>query len=174
MLAFILERVIRVAERESGESADWLRDILRHSKTALVKFFLFAPLSQHRIVAAKDVVHVARLASVMQEDCGPCLQTVVNQALNEGVAPDIVQLVLDGKIAALPPLHADIHRFAKGVVAHEQYDEQLRQSLVARLGEAAMIEVALGIATVRVFPTVKRALGYGLSCSLVKVHVPPA
>lgn len=171
MISAFFEWVLRGAERKSGEDADWMRDIFRASKIAAFKFGMFLPLAAHRRVAPIDVVHVARLAAVRHEDCGPCLQTVVNQAIAEGVAPDIVQTVLDGNISALPPLLADAHRFAMGVVAHEAYDEQLRQSLVSRLGEAVMVEVALAIATVRVFPTVKRALGHGLSCALVKVHL---
>ncbi len=171
MITAFFEWVLRESERKTGEAADWMRDIFRTSKVAAFKFSLFLPLAAHRRVAPIEVVHIARLAAVAHEDCGPCLQTVVNQAIAEGVAPDVVQTVLDGKISALPPLLADMHRFAMGVVAHEQYDEQLRQSLVARLGEAVMVEVALAIATVRVFPTVKRALGHGLSCSMVKVNV---
>lgn len=171
MITAFFEWVLRDSERKTGEAADWMRDIFRASKVAAFKFSLFLPLAAHRRVAPMDVVHVARMAAVTHEDCGPCLQTVVNQALDEGVVSDIVQAVIDGKISSLPPLLADVHRFAAGVVAHEQYDEQLRQSLVARLGEAAMVEVALAIATVRVFPTVKRALGHGLSCARVNVRI---
>lgn len=171
MIAAFFEWVLRDAERKSGEDAGWMRDIFRASRAAAFKFALFLPLASHRPIAPADAIHVASLAAVRHEDCGPCLQTVVNQALKEGVAPEVVQAVLDGKISALPPLLADMHRFATGVVVHEQYDEQLRQSLVSRLGDAAMVEMALAIATARVFPTVKRALGHGLSCALVKVHV---
>lgn len=171
MINAIFEQAIRFMEHKSGESADWMRGIARTSKLAVIKFGMFIPLASHRPVCPAEVVHVARLAAVRHEDCGPCLQTVVNQALAEGVAPDIVQTVIDGKISALSPMLADIHRFTMGVVVPQHYDEQLRQSLVTRLGEAAMVEVALAIATVRVFPTVKRALGHGLSCALVKVHV---
>lgn len=40
-----------------------------------------------------------------------------------------------------------------------------------RYGEEGLVELALAIASARVFPVTKRALGYALSCSKVEVRV---
>ena len=171
MIDAVIERQIRKAETETGENADWMRDIARNSRVAAVKFAMFLPLAAHRMEAHREIVHVARLAATRSEDCGPCLQTVVNHALQDGVEPNIVRSIVADDLGALPPLLADVYRFAAGVARHKDFDEQLRQSLLRRCGEAVMVDVALAIAATRVFPTVKRALGYAHSCAHVTIKV---
>ena len=39
-------------------------------------------------------------------------------------------------------------------------------------GQRVLVDLAIAVAAVRVFPTLKRGLGHGLSCSLVAVRVP--
>ena len=60
----------------------------------------------------------------------------------------------------------DVVRYAESVVTSAE-DPELREALRARYGEAGLVELALGIAAARVFPTVKRALGHAQACSLV-------
>ena len=47
----------------------------------------------------------------------------------------------------------------------------MRERVRERYGEEGLVELALGIAAARVFPVVKRALGYATSCALVKVKI---
>jgi len=54
--------------------------------------------------------------------------------------------------------------------AHAEGSEDLRRQLVAEIGEDALVDLALTIAGVRVYPTIKRALGYATSCKLVEIH----
>ena len=42
--------------------------------------------------------------------------------------------------------------------------------MVAEVGADAMVDLALAIAGVRVYPTIKRALGYATSCKLVNIR----
>jgi hypothetical protein len=56
------------------------------------------------------------------------------------------------------------------VTTDEEKAAPLRESLRARLGEEALIELSFAIAAARVFPTVKRGLGYATSCALVELH----
>ena len=48
---------------------------------------------------------------------------------------------------------------------------ELSEELAQELGRAALVDLALAIASVRVFPTLKRGLGYAQSCSQVTVEV---
>lgn len=170
MLAAFAERKIVATEKEIGETADYLRDIFKVSRPAFWKFALFVPLSRHRRAASAEACAVAALVGSRAEDCGTCVQITVNIARKEGVDRNIIQAVLDRVPERLRPDLADIYGFAESVVtaapdAAERSD-QLKQSL----GEEAVVDLSLAIATSRLFPTLKRGLGYGVSCSQVQIR----
>ena len=64
-----------------------------------------------------------------------------------------------------------MYRFAEAVVTGSGDAERYRERLRKVFGEEAVVELALAIATARIFPTLKRGLGYAKSCSAVKVDV---
>ncbi len=171
MIARVVEQNIARQEKQLGESMDYLRDIAAASPAAFLKFGAFAPLSRHRGAASREALAVARLVATRSEDCGPCLQLVANFALAEGVAPEVVRAALDGNVEALPAPLDDIHCFAVAVTRQEPRATVLSEELTGKLGRAVVVDLALAIASVRVFPTVKRALGYAQSCSLAPVEI---
>jgi len=170
LIRAFLDRRLNRQEERLGESLDWMRHILRRSLAAFRKVVRFMPMADHRTVAPKDVWHVARIAAIRHEDCGPCLQIIVNEALHEGVAPAVVRAVLSDDAAGLGPRLDLARRFAMAVVAHADESEDLRQQMVAEVGAGALVDLALTIAGVRVYPTIKRALGYATSCKLVDIR----
>jgi hypothetical protein len=169
LITAFLERRLDRHEEQLGESLDWMRHILRRSRAAFRKVARF--MADHRAVAPKDVWHVARIAAIRHEDCGPCLRIIVNEAVRDGVPPAIVRAVLSDDAAALGPRLDLARRFAMAVASHADEAETLRRQLVAEIGEDALVDLALTIAGVRVYPTIKRALGYATSCRLVEIHI---
>jgi alkylhydroperoxidase family enzyme len=165
MISALMERRLVAAERETGEGLDFVRDILRGSKAGFLKFLAFLPLAQHRAAMPADAYFVARLTAVRHEDCGPCVQTVIRYARKAGVDAGVLRAVVEGRAAALPPDLAEIHRFAQAVVSCDPACAEQSEALRRRYGDAAMVDLAFGIATGRVFPTVKRVLGHGQSCA---------
>jgi alkylhydroperoxidase family enzyme len=115
--------------------------------------------------------HVARLVAVRIQDCGPCVQTVVNIAKEDGVDPAILKAALAGDFDALPESLRDVARFAEAVTGATGEENTYRDRLRAVFGEEAMVELALAIALCQTFPILKRGLGHARSCSLVKVEV---
>jgi hypothetical protein len=170
LITAFLERRLDRHEEQLGESLDWMRHILRRSRAAFRKVVRFMPMADHRTVAPKDVWHVARIAAIRHEDCGPCLQIIVTEAVHDGVPPAIVRAVLSNDAAVLGPRLDLARRFAMAVASHADEAEALRRQLVAEIGENALVDLALTIAGVRVYPTIKRALGYATSCKLVEIH----
>jgi alkylhydroperoxidase family enzyme len=168
--SFILKR-LDLAEKQLGASLDYLRHILNTSFAAFVKFALFMPLAAHRRRLPAEPYHVARLVATKHEDCGTCVQIVVTAARDERVSADIVRAVLAGRAEALAPELADVYHFTRAVLAASGEEGDARERLRARYGEEGLVELALGIASARVFPTTKRALGYATSCALVEVKV---
>ena len=104
-------------------------------------------------------------------DCGTCVQIEVNLARKAGMPVDLLKSVVAERPDDLPLDLAEVYRFAQAVVEARD-DEDLRQKMRDRYGEEGLVELALAMAACRVFPIVKRTLGYAKSCSAVEVRVP--
>jgi len=171
MLRKLILRRLATEERTLGTSVEYLRQIVRVSLPAFLKFSLFIPLARHRRALPPEPYHIARLVATRHEDCGTCVQAEVNLARQAGVAATILEAVVHQRVADLSPEIADIYHFTQAVVAATGAEETLRPRLQARYGDAGLVELALGIAAARVYPTTKRALGYATSCARVEVEV---
>ncbi|PWR19686.1 hypothetical protein [Zavarzinia compransoris] len=174
MLRWLYARLIDRSERRLGQSADWLRDILDSSPAGFRKFGLFMALAGHRAHAPAALWHLSRIAADQTEDCGPCVQIAVDAALAAGVDPGLLRAAVARRPEAMGDLESLTYRFAAAVAAGGDEAEELRQALEARLGRAAMADLAIAIATARVFPALKRGLGHARSCRRVEVRVKPA
>ena len=171
MFKSLILRKLDQEERRLGGSMDYVRHMLDVSFGAFWRFVRFLPLSDYRKVLPADACHVARLVALQDADCGPCVQMAVNAAKQDGIPPEILRATLDGNLEELPQELIDVHRFTKSVVMANEETDELRETLRERYGEAGLVELALAIASCRVFPTTKRAMGYAQSCSLVTVDV---
>lgn len=171
MYGMIVRHKIRTSEKRLGVSMDYLRDMYDHAPDAFWKFTKFMPAAQHRAKLPPAPYHVARLVATCHEDCGPCVQIVVNLAKEDGIEPAILTATLAGKVEQLPESLQDVYRFAEAVVTASGDEAEYRERLRKVFGEEAMVELALAIATCRVFPTLKRALGHAQSCSVQQVVV---
>jgi hypothetical protein len=90
-------------------------------------------------------------------------------AEREGVAPATIQAILAGDERAMTPEAALGFRFAQAVLRHDPEADSLREEVVARWGRRALVSLAFGITTSRMYPTLKYALGYGRACTRVRV-----
>ena len=167
----ITTRLIDAAERKFGEKLDYLREIASASPVAFYKFALFLAFARHHKAAPLDAYYLASIGALLSEDCGPCLQIAVNQALAEGVSPWVISSALAGgaSLDADCKLYLD---FGRAVSANGPEAEELRLKLAEKLSPAAMVDLAIAVAGARVFPTLKRGLGHAKSCSLVQIRVP--
>lgn len=173
MLRWLILRKLGAEERKLGASLDYVRHIVQRAR--LGAFFRFArilPLASYRRALPAAACHVARLAAVRHADCGTCLQIEVRTARREGVPADVVTSAARGDPVGLPGDLADVYRFATAVVTASGGEDALRETLRVRYGEEALVELALAIASCRVFPEVKRALGFAKSCALVPLEIP--
>jgi alkylhydroperoxidase family enzyme len=171
MIKRLIDWYLAREERRLGSSADYLRHMGQVSVPAILKFGLFMPLASHRTVLPADAYHVARLAAVQAEDCGSCVQTEVNLARASGVPREVIHAVLDHDPSRLPAGLDDVFCFAGAVATRAAEADELRERLRGRYGEEGLLELALAIAAGRVFPTVKRALGFAVSCERVEFRV---
>ncbi len=170
MLRFLLRRGLDAQEKAVGESVDYLRHVVDVSPAALLRFASIMPFANSRKVLPENAWFVAQVVASQHEDCGTCLQITVNLARQGGVNQALLRAALDGDCDGMSGEMADVYRFTKSVLAAGD-DEELRETLRARYGERGLIELAYAIAASRIPPTVKRALGYAKSCSVVPVKL---
>ena len=171
MLGFLVRRKIRSAEKKLGEPLDYLREMFDRAPGAFWEFAKVAKAAGYRDKLPAAPFHVARLVAVRIQDCGPCVQTVVNLAKADGVDPAVLKTVLAGDFDALPESLKDVARFSEAVTCGNGDEETYRDRLRSVFGDEAMVELALAITLCQTFPILKRGLGHAKSCSLVKVEV---
>lgn len=161
---------IRDFETRYKYDATYMRDLLESSPAGFMKFQNFLPLSGHTEKLGAEDYWVAKLAAMQVEDCGECLQLNVRMALEAGVSRDLIAAAIGGG-EALPANLKDVHLYARGVAGHEAVDDGLMDRIKARYSKGALLEFGLCIASAKVFPSIKRAVGYTKSCSLIKIEV---
>jgi hypothetical protein len=169
----VTSRIIDRFERKFGEKLNYMRDIANASPSAFYKFALFMPFAKHHRAAPLDAYFLSSIGALQHEDCGPCLQIAVDQALAAGLRPEVVSAAIagDARLTEDQKLYLD---FGRAVAANAPETEDMRQRVAAKLPPTAMVDLAIAISCARVFPALKRALGHAQSCALVKIRVPDA
>jgi alkylhydroperoxidase/carboxymuconolactone decarboxylase family protein YurZ len=161
---------IREFEAHYKYDGTFMRELLEHSPVGLAKFNSFLPLSAHREKLSPEYYWVAKLATMQVEDCGECLQLNVRMALEAGVSKGLVRAAIQGG-NELPENLKDVYLYAKSVANHELVENELMGRIEARYDKGSLLEFGLCIASAKVFPTIKRALGYTKACSLIEIEV---
>ncbi|MGD8326217.1 MAG: hypothetical protein PVF65_04810 [Sphingomonadales bacterium] len=172
MLGWLQEKFIRANEKASGENCDYLRDFAKGSRSGLWKFGLTLPMVAHHKTVPKDLWHLARIAATQTEDCGPCLQTAVSFAQKDKIDSALLKAALGQQNGAnLTPLQDAAVALGRFVANGPQISDDQRQLLEQELGAAGIAELVATSAAVRIFPALKRGLGYSKTCSLVEVKI---
>jgi uncharacterized protein YjeT (DUF2065 family) len=169
MIKWLLRRRMAAFEREYDYDLSYAREILDVSTSAAFKLGRVMSFGNYRKDVPRDASCAAGLAGTMAEDCGPCTQLVATMAERDGVAPATIKAILAGDERAMTPDALLGFRFAQAVLRHDPVAVSLREEVVARWGRRALVSLAFGITTARVFPTLKYALGYGRTCTQVRV-----
>jgi len=169
MLKAILNAVVGRFERRYDYNVSYMRELIDTDPAAFFAFSKVQGLGGYR-KAPKDALIAARLVGTLAEDCGPCTQIVVSMGEEEGVAPAVLKALLTGDESAMSADAALAWAFARASLARDiETADPLRDEIVRRWGRKALASIALAIASARVFPTVKYALGHGKTCSKVQV-----
>ncbi len=169
MLRWLLKRKLNAEEKKLGESLDYLRHIVDTSPTAFLRFASIMPFANSRKTLPKEAWYVAQIVSLKHEDCGPCLQITVNLAQQDRVDAGVIEAVIEGDTTRLSADLADVCNFAHAIATSEADPDALRLTLRKRYGDRGLIELAYAMASSRIPPTVKRVLGYAISCKNVSV-----
>ena len=169
MLNAFVARFLRQQEERTGEPVDYLRDLYEAAPGGFWRFVFFTPMSRFGKCLPPDALAVARIAAVHAEDCGPCLQIVVNLTTAAGVPAHVLRAAVTRNLSAMDERTRTVFEFAEAIVHRDIRSEELRPLIENWWGKAAIADLALTIASTRVFPTMKRVMGYGQACSRVTI-----
>ncbi len=171
MVRWLILQKLASVERELGVSVEYLRHILGVSLGAFLKFTKIVNLVGYRRVLPPGPFHVSQIVATRDADCGTCLQIAVRVARKAGVSAEIIRAILESRTTDLSEELSDVYSFVEAVVKATDTADASRERIRQRYGEAGLVELALAIGVCRVLPTTKRALGYAISCSQVKIEV---
>lgn len=170
MLTKFAHTLIGSAEKQLGTPLDEMRYIADHSLSAFRRWSSTREIADYHHALPPEVYYVAKIAVYRIEDCGSCLQIVTHMARKNGVSPDIIRAALEGKAEMLPgelqAVYGFAHKHALG-----QEDARLRELLREKYGDKGLIELAIGIASARTFPALKRVLGFAKRADEVSIEV---
>jgi hypothetical protein len=156
-------------ERAHDYDMGYARQILDASPAALFKFNRIMGFVEHHQDVPLQAWYAARLAGTLAEDCGPCTQLVAGMAERAGVEPTTLRAILRRDASAMPADAALGFRYAQAALAHDAAADELREEVLQRWGERALVSLAFGLTAARIFPTLKYALGHGHACLRVRV-----
>jgi len=144
----------------------YLQEMLQFSPGAFGAYAPAQGLSHFRDQLPLDAHFVARIVTMMVEDCGPCAQLNLRMAVEAGVSRALLQTLLDAP-ESLPTHLADVRAQTRFIVGAEPEDEARTERLLERYGAAGIAEMATAIAGSQIFPTLKRALGHAKACEML-------
>ncbi len=166
MLRALLDRfAIRPFERAFNYDASYMRDVLAASPASFLKFSVLSGLVQRRaapaaaLAAAGIVDHAARGLRPLHPDRRR------HRAALQGACGRRCRAILAGDTAAMGETAALAWRFAHASLDRDmEVADPLRDEIVRRWGEKALVAISLAMVTGRLYPTLKYALGHGKTC----------
>jgi hypothetical protein len=170
MLKAVLHAVVgRFAKRYDYDTS-YMDELIDIDPAAFMAFGKVQGLGGYRKAPAAAIA-AAKLVATLGEDCGPCTQIVVQMSEEDGVADNVLRAILTGDEAGMGADAALAWKFARASLARDmEAADPLRDEIVRRWGKKGLASIALAIASARVFPSVKYAMGYGKACSKVQVR----
>ncbi len=148
-----------------GLGEPYIDDLSRAGGFATEKFQHAMVLIGHRHHASAALLHMACLGSTRFEGCGPCVETVRQYAIMEGLDPNRIENALMGK----PDSSEDALAYNFGIaIASGDIGEasELGNQIEEQYGRNVRTELALAAASGRLFPALKRGLGYASVCRI--------
>ena len=173
MFKWLMHRGIARFERQWSYDASYVHDMIDADPKAAWMFQRAAGLGSYRKDVPIDALAAAAITAVKHEDCGPCTQLAVSMAERAGVNPKTLRAVLTETPIMMTPDVALAWRFTRATLDHDPSADQHRDEIVRKWGPKAVMTLAFGIVTARLYPTVKYAMGHGKACTRIVVDGAP-
>lgn len=172
MRRWIARKAINRFGAQFDYDVGYMRWLLSVSPSAFFKFLAVTKLSRHAEAAPQTALFAARIVGAMTEDCGPCVQLVVDMARAARVPDGDIDAILRRDERAMSDEAALAFRFADAVARRENADER-REAVRSRWGDRGVVDLTFALQASRLYPMVKAGLGYARECVRVKIGGKP-
>lgn len=169
MIRAVLHAAVRAFERRYDYDAAYLHDIADRDPRGLWRFARCTRAGEYDGGLPREAIAAARLAAALHEDCGPCVQVVVDIALEAGVPASVLAALARGEPAAAGEDAALAFAFARAVLDGDTGLDALRASVERRFGPRGPWCLALALSVARMYPVIKRATGHARACARLEV-----
>lgn len=169
MRKFLARRTLKAFADHYHYDVSYMDHMLTVSPAAMFKFAKLTQLSQHREAAPVEATFAAKLVGALLEDCGPCVQLVVDMAAEAGVPLASTEAVLTRDAKSMDENTQVAFRFADALAHRSLELDEAREAVRLRWGDAGVIDLTLSMQIGRVYPMVKVGLGFGKTCQRVQV-----
>jgi alkylhydroperoxidase/carboxymuconolactone decarboxylase family protein YurZ len=150
----------------------YLEKLLKETPDGMRAYESFTAMGQFKGSLSNEVYFVASLASIYTEDCGDCVQLNIKMALEAGVSEEVVRGALQMG-GSLPEALELVRKFSQEVASNSVSDD-VHAKMLESYGDQVIAELSLCIAANRVYPAMKRALGFaGKSCKIMDFDFSP-
>ena len=165
MLKWILHKMTERMSQEFNYDNTYLHEVIDVSAVAGLRFLGLPMLSQMK-GPNLELWAGSALGSVLDGDCGPCAQLVVDDALMAGVPSQKLRGCLEGNIEAAGDVGLGF-RFSQAAIADTESLTDLREEIIDRFGKLALVSASYAAASSRAYPVLKRGLGHGDLCQKI-------
>ena len=164
-----LKRTARRFGARYDYDVDYMLQVTDISTEAGLRLAALPVFAGYRKPKAAGAIYAgAALASTLDGDCGPCVQLLVDMALEGGVPRDDLLACLQGRPEEAGNCGLGF-RFAQAAIADLDTLPALRDEIEALHGKEAVVAASFASASGRVYPVLKRGLGFGAVCAKVSV-----
>ena len=136
---------------------------------ALFRFNHLNDIASYHEVLPVEAHATTKLTGMLFEDCGPCSQLTVQMAEEGGMATDQLEAVIQRDTAAMSEEVRLAFVFAEALTEQRADLDEAREAIRAKWGDAGVIEATLGTQAGRLYPMVKRGMGYDKTCRQLMV-----
>ncbi len=152
-------------EKHYDYDCNYMRKMAQSNPQAFETFVNFLPMGQVGKSLPVEVLWTAKISSMLTEDCGACVQLNIKMALEAGVTQDLVKMIVQSPEKLSADL-STVYNYARSVSLNIDTFYQYQNKIQEQYSQEQITELALAIASTKIYPTVKRALGDFKSCSL--------
>ncbi len=159
---------MRAFERANNYDMSYVHEMLESDPNAVLVFNRVGQMARYVGPLPRDVAHCIGLVATLHEDCGPCLQLGVTFAMRAQVPHELIARVISGE----PTGNTDVDlavAFCQAVLRQEPNEGELREKVVHRFGHSGLTAMAFSLTGKRMYPMIKRVLGYAHCYPVVQV-----
>ncbi len=166
MMKFLLRTLARQLRRDFSYDPAYLDPMIAAGASSrMLAFGWYTRFPAPK--GAEPIAVGALLASTFEGDCGPCTQLVIDMGRKSGVCADEMRACVEGRFDQAGKVGLG-YRFAMAAITDAPELDELRAEIEAAHGPKAVVAAAIPASAGRVYPVLKRGLGYGHTCQ--KLH----